>query len=208
LDHSCQVQRLPHAERGVDLYETPPVAPEALASVEKIPHMVWEPAAGPGAIVRVLRAHGHAIIASDLIDYGGLHFARDFPGEIGMTAGVEAIVTNPPFKLAEAFVEHALQLCPLVIILLRLAFLESERRCSILENRGLARVHVFQKAPPDDAPHGLGRAQSKQRNGFCLVRLGPHARWPHHHQQDLVGTITNSGAAGRSRGRAVLCIRK
>jgi hypothetical protein len=110
--------------------------------------MVWEPCAGHGSIVRVLRAHGHAVIASDLIDYGNLHFVRDFLGEIGIPAGVEAIITNPPFKLAEEFVEHALQLCPLVIMLLRLAFLESERRCHILENRGLARVHVFRKRLP------------------------------------------------------------
>jgi len=33
-------------------------------------------------------------------------------------------------------------------MLLRLAFLESERRCSILEGRGLARVHVFRKRLP------------------------------------------------------------
>jgi hypothetical protein len=77
-----------------------------------------------------------------------LHFCRDFLAEIGMPAGVEAIVTNPPFQLAEQFVAHALQLCPLVIMLLRLAFLESERRCGILEGRGLARVHVFRKRLP------------------------------------------------------------
>jgi hypothetical protein len=35
LDHSCQVERHPHAERGLDLYETPNVAVEALLRVEK-----------------------------------------------------------------------------------------------------------------------------------------------------------------------------
>jgi hypothetical protein len=169
LDHSCQVQRLPHAERGVDLYETPPVAPEALVSVEKTPHMVWEPAAGPGTIVHILRAHGHAVIASDIIDYGGLHFARDFPGEIGMPAGVEAIVTNPPFRLAEAFVEHALQICPLVIMLLRLAFLESERRWSILEGCALARVHVFRKRLP--MMHRAGWESRMANSGMAFGRF-------------------------------------
>jgi hypothetical protein len=33
-------------------------------------------------------------------------------------------------------------------MLLRLAFMESERRCGILEGRGLARVHVFRKRLP------------------------------------------------------------
>jgi hypothetical protein len=166
LDHSCQVQRHPHAERGADFYETPAVAVEALLRVEKIQHMVWEPAAGPGAIVRVLRDHGHVVIASDLIDYGGLHFVRDFLGEIGMPAGVEAIVTNPPFRLAEKFVEHALQLSPLVIMLLRLAFLESEKRCSILEGRGLARVHVFRKRLP--MMHRSGWEGRKANSGMAF----------------------------------------
>jgi hypothetical protein len=148
LDHSCQVQRHPHAERGLDLYETPAAAVEALLRVEKIPHVVWEPAAGRGAIVRVLRDAGHAVIASDVVDYGGLHFVRDFLTETAMPVGCEAIVTNPPFMFAEKFVAHALKLSPLVIMLARLAFYESERRTPILENAGLARIHCFRKRLP------------------------------------------------------------
>src|SRR5215469_13341749 len=120
LDHSCQVQRHPHAERGLDLYETPAIATEALLRVEKVPQQVWEPAAGRGAIVNVLRGHGHAVIASDVYDFG-----------------CDCILTNPPFQIANEFVAHALDLCPLVVMLLRLAFLESERRSKVLEGRGL-----------------------------------------------------------------------
>jgi hypothetical protein len=148
LDHSCQVQRHTYDERGFDLYETPAVAVEALLRVEQIPHRIWEPAAGRRAIVRVLRDHGHAVIASDIHNYGNLHFVSDFLAQERLPAGCEAIVTNPPFRLAEEFVAHALELAPLVIMLLRLAFLESERRCRILEGRGLARVHVFRKRLP------------------------------------------------------------
>jgi hypothetical protein len=148
LDHSCQVQRHTHAERGLDLYETPSVAVEALLRVEQLPHRIWEPAAGKGAIVRVLRDQGHAVIASDIFDYGGLHFVGDFLAQEQLPVGCEAIVTNPPYQIAEAFAAHALELAPLVILLLRLAFLESERRCGILEGRGLARVHVFRKRLP------------------------------------------------------------
>jgi hypothetical protein len=36
LDHSCQVQRHPLSERGLDLYETPDVAVEALLRVERL----------------------------------------------------------------------------------------------------------------------------------------------------------------------------
>jgi len=157
LDFSCQVQRHPHSERGLDLYETPAVAVEALLRVEKLPHYIWEPAAGRGAIVNVLRAHGHAVITSDVHDYGfRLHFCRDFLGEIGAPAGVQAIVTNPPFQHAEAFIAHALELSPLVIMLLRLAFYEAgssrqkkhKLRAHVLDGIPPARIHVFRRRLP------------------------------------------------------------
>jgi hypothetical protein len=148
LDHSCQVQRHTFVERGLDLYETPSVAVEALRRVEQLPPCIWEPAAGKGAIVRVLRGHGHEVIASDIYDYGGLDFVADFLMLKQMLAGCSCILTNPPYQIVELFVARALELSPLVIMLLRLAFLESERRCNILEGRGLARVHVFRKRLP------------------------------------------------------------
>ena len=145
--------RLAHAlaDRGNDLYETPAAAVEALLEVEPLPPVIWEPACGPGAIVRVLRAHGHTIIATDLVDYelANQDFGRrDFLFERSAPAGVEAIITNPPFKLAGEFVAHALDLCPRVYMLLRLAFLESDRRSPILDGGHLARVHVFRKRLP------------------------------------------------------------
>jgi hypothetical protein len=148
LDHSAQSGRHSLVERGADLYETPACAVEALLRVEHLPHRIWEPAAGRGAIVHVLRDHGHAAIASDLIDYGNLHFVRDFIAESKMPAGCGAIVTNPPYQIANEFAEHALNLAPKVYLLLRLAFLESSRRTCILEGRGLRAVHVFRRRLP------------------------------------------------------------
>jgi hypothetical protein len=149
LDPSSQSRRAPLAERGDDLYETPIVATRALLRVEKLPKYLWEPAAGRGMIVNVLREAGHEVLATDLVDYGiRTHFSgRDFLWE-KLPEGCEAVVTNPPFKLAGEFVEHAINICPRVIMLLRLAFLESERRTCILENCGLARVYVFRKRLP------------------------------------------------------------
>ena len=79
LSHAANAGRHSLADRGHDVYETPPEATRALLAVEKLPHWLWEPACGPGAIVTVLRAAGHAVIASDIVDYGfRLHFRRDF----------------------------------------------------------------------------------------------------------------------------------
>ena len=167
LDMSSQSRRHPHAERGFDCYETPAVAVEALLRVEQLPHAVWEPAAGRGAIVRVLREHGHAVIASDIFNYGGLHFVGDFLEQKKMPTGCECILTNPPFKIIEPFVRHALKLSPLVIMLARLAFLESERRCDILEGAGLARVFAFRKRLP--MLHRDGWSGPKANSGMAFA---------------------------------------
>ena len=142
--------RGPLRDRGNDLYETPECATLALLRVEQLPKRIWEPACGRGAIVRVLRAHGHEVLASDLIDYGGptCFYRRNFLLEHKLPECCECILTNPPFSLAEEFVEHALELCPHVIMLLRLAFLESERRSRILDTGSLARIHVFRRRLP------------------------------------------------------------
>lgn len=135
----------PLAIRGNDLYETPPCAVRALLKVEPIPLTVWEPACGPGAIVRELRASGRAVVASDLVDYG-LEDSRsriDFLMEREAPPGVPAIVTNPPFKNAEAFAAKARDLVPEVYMLMRLAFLEGLRWNERGLAKDLARVWVF-----------------------------------------------------------------
>jgi hypothetical protein len=116
--------------------------------LSRFPFWIWEPAAGHGAIVNVLRANGHVVIASDVIDYGNLDFVRDFFAETKMLADCAAIATNPPYKLATEFAKQALDLAPQVYLLLRLAFLESMKRSDILERRGLRAVHVFRKRLP------------------------------------------------------------
>jgi hypothetical protein len=148
------------AARGNDLYQTPPEAVRALLKVENVPQRVWEPACGPGSIVRVLRESGRLVLATDLVDYGspdqnasGVDFL--IPGIAESYAlGAWPIVTNPPFKNAESFIARALALSPYVAMLLRLGFLESEKRRGILEQSHLARVYVFRNRLPMMHRHG------------------------------------------------------
>ena len=138
-------------ERRDDLYQTPPEAVTALLRAENLPMRIWEPACGPGSIVRVLRASGRDVFASDLVNYESPDqdvAGWDFMMEKRMPADTQAIVTNPPYKLAGQFATHALHLCPKVVMLLRLAFLESEGRSSILDGGYLARVLVFRDRLP------------------------------------------------------------
>lgn len=160
---NTQSARAPLSERGDDLYETPAEATKALLIAENLPSHLWEPACGRGAIVNILRSEGHTVLASDLVDYGDpTHFyGRDFLLEQKAPDRCEAIVTNPPFKLANEFVAHALHLAPRVVMLLRLAFLESERRRPILDNGHLARVHVFRNRLPMMHRSGRGTQLAK-----------------------------------------------
>lgn len=135
----------PHAERGLDCYETAPATVRALLDVELLSGTIWEPACGPGSIVTTLRAAGHHVVATDIESYacsnslGGVDFLK----QTSAPKGAQTILTNPPFMRADAFVRHALTLVPRVIMLLRLAFLESKGRSDILDGGQLARVLVF-----------------------------------------------------------------
>jgi hypothetical protein len=142
--------RHPNSERAFDLYETPVEATQALLAVEPLPPTILEPACGRGAISNVLRRAGHIVLEIDIVDYGlGQDSVQDFLNfKLASTTEIGAVVTNPPYRLAQQFVRHALTLCPRVFMLLRLTFYESERRRDVLDGAGLIRVHVFRNRLP------------------------------------------------------------
>ena len=169
-NHPANAGTHSYAARGPDNYLTPPSAVEALLRCERLPHRIWEPAAGFGSIVTALRAAGHDVIAGDLHDWNLPNCATgvDFLTVQRTPPGIECIVTNPPFKEADLFVAHALELVPLVVMLLRLAFLKSTRRTPIFEFGRLARVHVFRDRLP--MMHTwLGRPEGEQLGTVCVV---------------------------------------
>lgn len=166
LDHSCQVQRHPHVDRPGDRYDTPPEAVHALLKVEQLPTVLWEPCAGKGNIVNILRDRGHTVFASD-IDARGCPDCERWDFLQTLDAPAYPIVTNPPFQFAEKFVVKALAVAPLVIMLLRLAFYESDRRTHILEDGSLARIHAFRKRLP--MMHREGWEGRKANNGMAFA---------------------------------------
>jgi hypothetical protein len=167
-----QSRRHSFASRGLDLYETDPRITRALLKYERLPLYIWEPACGRGAIVNVLRAAGHQVVATDIADYGVPvtapgYLGIDFLKEHMAPAGTEAIVTNPPYRLAAEFVRHALRLCPRVVMLLRLAFLESVSWSDILDDGGLARVYPFRNRAP--MMHRDGRDGQKTNSAVAFA---------------------------------------
>jgi len=156
--HCTQSLRAPQSERGFDLYETPPCATRALLHLERdrIPHRIWEPACGPGAISRVLEDEGFEVRSSDLFDY-------EYPGAVSdldfltvdethpIANATDGIVTNPPYYLAARsapFVARAIELARYVALLLRLPFLEGAGAKRRQITSGVARVYVASRRLP------------------------------------------------------------
>lgn len=150
--------------RRNDLYETPPCATRALIPFLTRGEAIWEPACGPGAIVRELRDAGFRVKATDLVDYGleGSQAGRDFLMERDGT-GVEVIVTNPPFKLADEFTRHALTLAGTVWIFQRLSWLEGAKRADLIDH------HL------DLILLGIERLPMMHREGYEGPKLGASA---------------------------------
>lgn len=146
-------QRTGHTDREPDdFYPTWPAATRVLLSVEEFTGAIWEPACGDGAMSRVLEAAGHEVISTDLIDRGFGEGGRDFLMEWEPRA--PNIVTNPPFRWAQEFVDRALLLARRaggagkVALFLRLAFLEGQGRGRWFPTTPLARVWIMSRRVP------------------------------------------------------------
>jgi hypothetical protein len=141
-----------HADRGYDLYETPSIAVEALLENTFISKQfaVYEPACGRGAISKVLIDNGYEVYSSDINpEYPGATQENFLTRTEPFGFPYSTVITNPPYKHAQAFVEKSLELgAGRVFMLLRLAFLESERRSGILDSGHLRTVYPFKKRLP------------------------------------------------------------
>ena len=118
-----------YARKERDAYETPEWVTQAL-----LPHLptrlrIWEPAAGAGKMLRVLRAAGHAVVGTDIAEGVDFLTTADPPP-------IDAIITNPPYGLAQEFIERALACPSLVAMLLRTDY-----------DHAKTRHHLFGKCP-------------------------------------------------------------
>ncbi len=132
-------RRLIDAE-GPDFYPTPTWVTRALIANEKFEGEILEPACGDGAMSCVLSETNY-VRSSDLHDRG-YGICEDFLTE---TQLYDNIITNPPFNLAEKFVEQCRKrTIRKFALLLRLAFLEGARRHrAIFKPFPPSRVWVF-----------------------------------------------------------------
>ena len=142
-------------EREVnDYYATEPKAVELLLEKETFNKHILEPSCGEGHISNVLIAHDYEVESYDLIDrgYGGVQDffdIKEFKGDI---------ITNPPYKVAAQFAQHAIDIIPIgnkVAMFLKLQFLE-----------GKARRKFFNDNPPKTVYVASGRLNCAKNGEF------------------------------------------
>lgn len=139
------MQRRVEAHDSLDDFPTPPWATRALCEwlerqqgLDLFHCSCREPAANRGHMVAPLREYFATVDASDVHDYGAGFETRDylFPGELSQ---VDWTITNPPFRLAEQFIERAAATSQHgFAMIVRAAFLEGQGRYE----------RLFSKNPP------------------------------------------------------------
>ena len=145
-----------------DFYATEPKALELLLDIEELDPYIWECACGKGHLSDALRKRGYIVKSTDLIDRGYGEGNVDFLQCTDKHNG--DIITNPPYKHAQQFVEHALELIPdgnRVAMFLKLTFLESQ-----------ARREMFEKYPPEYIYVSSSRLRCARGGDFETYKQG------------------------------------
>lgn len=128
----------------LDFYATDPIAIDLLLNDGGVKLTnVWEPCCGMGHLSNRMKQYGINVFESDICDRG-VGVQKDF---LKHTKSNELdIVTNPPYKLAEEFVRHSLDISVggvRIFMFLKLQFLEGKsRRQHLYDHKCLKTVYV------------------------------------------------------------------
>lgn len=140
---SAVMQQRSEPHDSLDDFPTPPWATRALCDwlcergIDLSVCECVEPAANRGHMVTPLLEYFHAVLASDVHDYGVGIPVGDYL--FGPPEPTDFTITNPPFKLAQQFIGRALQTSRIgFAMLVRSAFLEGVGRYD----------ELFSKNPP------------------------------------------------------------
>ena len=132
---------------SVDYFATPPKAVRMLCKRERFRSRILEPCCGEGHISRTLEELGYTVDSSDIIYRGyGTPGSHDFLKSTCEDLRGADIITNPPYVMAQQFIQHAIENTDKdakIAMLLRLTFLESQKRKALFDMFPLTSVFVF-----------------------------------------------------------------
>lgn len=149
---SAVMQQRTEVNDSLDDFPTPPWATRALCEwlimnvhgggdTQRISDLTCrEPAANRGHMVKPLRQYFGHVFASDVFDYGHDFIIEDYLfGPADYWPETDWTITNPPFRLAQQFIERALERSRVgVAVIVRTSFIEGVDRHNDL----------FKKTPP------------------------------------------------------------
>ena len=131
--HAVMAQRSEPTD-SLDDFPTPPWATRALVEHvitrrdDDASLSVLEPACGRGYMSQALGEYFGAVTSSDIHDYGFAE-TRDFFKPAHAAGSFDWVITNPPFRLAEDFIDRSMLIARIgVAMLVRTVFLESVGR--------------------------------------------------------------------------------
>lgn len=127
-----------------DYYATEPLATKLLLEKERFSSNILEPACGEGHMSEELICAGYKVLSCDKVDRG-YGQVEDFFSRKNWNGD---IITNPPYKYALDFVQHALDIIPTgnkVAFFLKIQFLEGQARRNFFDINPPKTVYVASK---------------------------------------------------------------
>jgi hypothetical protein len=126
-----------------DYYATEPKAAEHLLQITTLNKNIWECACGEGHLSEVFKEAGYNVYSTDLINRGYqdeiinfLETNKKFDGDI---------VTNPPYKYCNEFIEKAISLIPdgnKVVMFMGINYVEGKKRREFLKKYPIKEIWV------------------------------------------------------------------
>jgi len=121
-----------------DYYPTPIWCCENLEFPFEKFETAHEPCRGDGRIVSFLEEKGLQVTSTEITE------GQDF---FDWDEDVDLIFTNPPFSLAQEFIEHSIERAQCVVMLLRINFLGSKKRYDFWQKNSPDAMYVLSKRP-------------------------------------------------------------
>lgn len=146
-----------------DYYATPKESVESLLNNEQVNGLVLEPCVGGGHVADVLKKVAKRVDCLDIVDRGYEGTVEFDFLKIVPTPKYDWIITNPPYKLAQEFIEQSLKSVKedgKVAMFLKIQFLEGNKR------------NIFFQETPPKTVYVFSKRQNPMRNGDPLDEKG------------------------------------
>lgn len=135
-----------------DFYATDPNTIDALFDVEDFSDFIFEPSAGDGHLSQRMKELGKNVWSADIVErkykLDDVSNFLEYPYTDKSDWVSRDIITNPPYKYAQDFVEQSLRIIEpgyKVAMFLKLTFLEGQKRRKMFDKYPPQKVYVFSK---------------------------------------------------------------